>query len=91
MKTILRNWHFFGTFFKKNQKKTLDKLWGMRYNINIRLVKTLNKQARGRKEKQMDGMTNEQFKIALEMIIKIIEKSKDKEDAIKQIKELLNK
>ena len=63
----------------------------MRYNINIRLVKTLNKQARGRKEKQMDGMTNEQFKIALEMIIKIIEKSKDKEDAIKQIKELLNK
>lgn len=35
-----------------------------------------------------NGMTNEQFKIVLEMIIKIIEKSETKEEAIEEIKKL---
>lgn len=36
-------------------------------------------------------MTNEQFKTVLEMIIKIIEKSETKEEAVKEIRALLNK
>lgn len=39
----------------------------------------------------MNGMTNEQFKTVLEMIIKIIEKSETKEEAVKEIRALLNK
>lgn len=35
-----------------------------------------------------NGMTNEQFKIVLEMIVKIIEKAKTKEEAIEEIKKL---
>jgi hypothetical protein len=34
-------------------------------------------------------MTNEQFRAVLEMIIKIIENSKDKAEAVEQIKDLL--
>ncbi len=34
-------------------------------------------------------MTNEQFKAFLEMIIKIIENSKDKQEAVEQIRDLL--
>lgn len=34
-------------------------------------------------------MTNEQFKIVLEMIIRIIEKSETKEEAVKEIRELI--
>ena len=34
----------------------------------------------------MEGMTNEQFKIVLEMIVSIIEKSETKEQAIEEIK-----
>ena len=44
-----------------------------------------------RKEKHMQGMTNEQFNKVLEMIITIIELSKSKEEAIKEIKKLLKK
>ena len=36
-------------------------------------------------------MTNEQFRTVLEMIIKIIEKSETKEEAVKEIRALLNK
>lgn len=39
----------------------------------------------------MEGMTNEQFQIAIKMIIQIIEDSESKEQAIEKIKELLNK
>ena len=39
----------------------------------------------------MQGMTNEQFNKVLEMIITIIELSKSKEEAIKEIKKLLKK
>ena len=34
-------------------------------------------------------MTNEQFQIVLKMIIEIIKKSKDKEEAIEEIKKLI--
>lgn len=44
---------------------------------------TLSKQKGGKK------MTNEQFKIVLEMIIKLIEESKDTKEAAEKIKELL--
>ena len=37
-----------------------------------------------------EGMTNEQFKIFLKMIIEILELSETKEDAIDKIKSLLN-
>lgn len=36
-----------------------------------------------------DGMTNEQFKTVLKMIIQIIKDSKDKDEAIKKIEALL--
>lgn len=36
-----------------------------------------------------DGMTNEQFRTVLEMIIQIIKDSKDKEEALKKIEALL--
>ena len=36
-------------------------------------------------------ITNEQFKIVLEMIVKIIEESKTKEEAIKEIEKLTKK
>lgn len=39
----------------------------------------------------MEGMTNQQFDQVLKMIIQIIKDSKDKEDAIKKIEELLKK
>lgn len=45
-----------------------------------------------RKEKMEDkGMTNEQFKIVLEMILAIIEKSETKEEAVNEIKKLIEK
>lgn len=39
----------------------------------------------------MEGMTNEQFKTVLEMILQIIKDSETKEQAIKKIETLLNK
>lgn len=39
----------------------------------------------------MEGMSNEQFKIAIKMIIQIIKDSETKEDAIKKIEALLDK
>ncbi len=39
----------------------------------------------------MDGMTNEQFKTVLEMIIQIIKDASTKEEAVKKIETLLNK
>lgn len=36
----------------------------------------------------MDGMTNEQFKTVLKMIIEIIESAETKEEAVKKIKAL---
>ena len=38
-----------------------------------------------------DGMTNEQFRMVLEMIIQIIKDSDSKDDAVKKIEALLNK
>lgn len=38
-----------------------------------------------------DGMTNEQFKTVLEMIVQIIKDSESKEDAVKKIEALLKK
>ena len=38
----------------------------------------------------MEGMTNEQFRIVLEMIITIIEQSDSKEEAAKKIRALLD-
>lgn len=39
----------------------------------------------------MEGMSNEQFKIAIKMIVQIIKDSETKEDAIKKIEALLDK
>ena len=39
----------------------------------------------------MDGMTNEQFKTVLDLIIQIIRDSKDKDEAIDKITALINK
>ena len=39
----------------------------------------------------MEGLTNEQFKTVLEMIIKIIEKAETKEEAVREIKDLVEK
>ncbi len=38
-----------------------------------------------------DGMTNEQFRTVLEMIIQIIKDSESKDDAVKKIEALLIK
>ena len=38
----------------------------------------------------MEGMTNEQFKIVLKMIIEIIKNSKTQEEMIKKIEDLMN-
>jgi hypothetical protein len=38
----------------------------------------------------MEGMTNEQFKIVLKMIIEIIKTSETKEEMIKKIEDLIN-
>lgn len=38
----------------------------------------------------MEGMTNEQFKIVLKMIVEIIKNSKTKEEMIKKIEDLMN-
>lgn len=43
-----------------------------------------------RKENIMEDMTNEQFRVVIEMIIQII-KDNDKDTAIKKIEALLNK
>ena len=43
-----------------------------------------------RKENTMNGMTNEQFKMALKMVITIIEDSKSKDEAVEKIKALLD-
>lgn len=39
----------------------------------------------------MEAMTNEQFKIVLNMIIQIVKDSETKEDIIKKIEALINK
>ncbi|VFB17178.1 Uncharacterised protein [Urinicoccus massiliensis] len=39
----------------------------------------------------MEGMTNEQFKTVLEMIIKIVEKAETKDEAVQEIRELVEK
>ena len=38
----------------------------------------------------MEGVTNEQFKIVLKMIIEIIKNSETKEEMIKKIEDLMN-
>ena len=38
----------------------------------------------------MEGMTNEQFKIVLKMIIEIMKNSETKEEMIKKIEDLMN-
>ena len=43
------------------------------------------------KEKTMDNMTNEQLFIMLKMVLQILESSKDLQDAITKVKELLKK
>lgn len=48
-----------------------------------------NTVASARKEYNMEGMTNEQFKIVLNMIIQIIKDSESKEDAIKKVEALV--
>lgn len=63
----------------------------MCYNIVTANTNVIaNKTAGVRKEKDMEEMTNEQFKTVLEMIIQII-KDNSKEEAIKKIEALLNK
>ncbi len=38
----------------------------------------------------MEGMTNEQFRVVLKMVIQIIKDSESKEETIKKIEDLLN-
>lgn len=42
-------------------------------------------------EKQMEDMSNEEIKIFLKMILQIVKDSKDKEEIIEKIEELLKK
>ena len=50
-----------------------------------------NKRASAERMVLMDGMTNEQFKTVLDLIIQIIKDSKDKDEAIDKITALINK
>lgn len=51
----------------------------------------LNKQARGRKEKDMDDMNTYELETFLKMILEILNGCKDLEEAKKKIKALLDR
>lgn len=48
-------------------------------------------QAGGRKENKMDDMTNSEIVLFLRMILQIVKDSKNKEEIVKKIEELLQK
>ena len=48
-------------------------------------------QAGGRKENKMDDMTNSEMVLFLRMILQIVKDSKNKEEIVKKIEELLQK
>ena len=50
---------------------------------------TDNKCGKSGREDNMEGMTNEQFRVVLKMIIQIIKDSETKEEMIKKIEALL--
>lgn len=80
-------------FMHNLSEETIDNNPKRVYNKGAETNKTsefLNKTAGVRKEKNMEEMTNEQFRTVIEMIIQII-KDNDKEDAIKKIEALVNK
>lgn len=55
------------------------------------MVRKLTKYAGKRQKGEiMEGMTNEQFRIVLKMVIQIIKDSDSKEEMIKKIEDLLN-
>lgn len=81
-------------YLKKNQKiflKMLDLWLHISYNI-ITVKEDLNEYAEEQErkgEKMEEGMTNEQFKIVLKMIIQILKDDGVKEETIKKIEDLL--
>lgn len=85
---------FYVKLFKKIQKifiKTLDLCVTISYNI-ITVKEDLSEYAREQErkgEKMEEGMTNEQFKIVLKMIIQILKDDGVKEETIKKIEDLL--
>lgn len=69
----------------------LDLWLHISYNI-ITVKEELNEYAREQErkgEKMEEGMTNEQFKIVLKMIIQILKDDGVKEETIKKIEDLL--
>lgn len=71
-------------FFKKgvnNARKYVYHVSTVRKNLRVRV----------RGGRKVEGMTNEQFKLVIQMIIQIIKDSETKEDAIKKIEALLDK
>ena len=71
--------------------KMLDLWLHISYNI-ITVKEDLNEYAREQErkgEKMEEGMTNEQFKIVLKMIIQILKDDGVKEETIKKIEDLL--
>lgn len=69
----------------------LDLWLHISYNI-ITVKEDLNEYAREQErkgEKMEEGMTNEQFKIVLKMIIQILKDDGVKEETIKKIEDLL--
>lgn len=58
---------------------------------NIITVKDYLTSLSKRREKMNEDMTNEEIKIFLKMILQIVKDSKDKEDIIKKLEELLKK
>lgn len=72
------------------KSSTVIDIWStICYNIITVRKATYELQGKLRKEKNMEGMTNEQFNTILKMIIQIIKDSKDKDEAIKKIETLL--
>lgn len=73
--------------------KNVDLLPEWVYNKNIEKHKrvNLNQQASGRKENNMEDMTDLQFKTIINAIIQIIKDNDDKAEMIKKIEALVNK
>ena len=87
-KSLVRRFILLGLFFLEKFIKSVDIVALLWYYNSVRRVPD-NTVASARKETIMEGMTNEQFKIVLNMIIQIIKDSDTKEEAIKKVEALV--
>lgn len=87
-KSLVRRFILLGLFFLEKFIKSVDIVALLWYYNSVRRVPG-NTVASARKENSMEGMTNEQFKIVLNMIIQIIKDSDTKEEAIKKVEALV--